>query len=409
MFIFKKYFCLVLLAISAACSAEPVSIHIQMINIADALRLAAGYAHVNIIVSAEVHGSMSLNFTHAEPIVVLNSILNSQQLIKSVRNDVWYIAPRGAMIKSLQEEAKWQTDAEAAAPLLSQTWKIRYARVNDIAALIQNNDGGLLSERGHLSADMRTNQLFIRDTSARLSIIQRLIQRADIPVKQVLVEARLVSMDEDAERLLGVDFSVRQQEKSNTKSVKTVNRVEQQGKYSVAIARLPDGSELDVKLAALERAGRAELISSPSLFTGSQQEASIEAGEEVPYQEVSESGGTAVAFKKAVLGLKVIPQILPGGKVLLELKINQDRPAARMVQGVPAISTRQIVTNVTVKNGQTIVLGGIYERNHEESREGLPFLGNIPIIGLLFSEHNKRDQKRELLIFVTPKILPQAI
>jgi type IV pilus assembly protein PilQ len=224
-----------------------------------------------------------------------------------------------------------------------------------------------------------------------------------------MIEARLVSIDQDAERMLGFDFSVRASASDANAPRAALIKPESRGRYSIAVASLPDGSWLDVKLAALEQQGRAELISSPSLFTASQQEASIEAGEEVPYQEVSEGGGTAIAFKKAVLGLKVTPQILPDGRILLALKINQDRPAARMVQGVPAISTRQIVTNVQIKHGETVVLGGIYEMDKEDQREGLPVLGNIPVIGLLFTQHNKRDRKRELLIFVTPKIMPQAI
>lgn len=405
----RSLFFLCLLLITTNSFAAPITINIPVINLADAVRLLAGYADVNVIVSPEVQGTTSIDMKNAEPLQMLNTLLKTHQLEKSMQANVWMIAPRITMIKSDQEEAEWRQGLEAAAPLVSQAWKIRYARAIELAAVIQGDSASLLSERGHLSVDARSNQIFVRDTSERVAVVSRLIQRLDIPIQQVLVEARLVSMDQDAERLLGIDFTVRQQE-SQTNLPPVINaHPDLQGKYSIAIARLPDGSMLDVKLAALEQDGRAELISSPSLFTGSQQEASIEAGEEVPYQEVSESGGTAVAFKKAVLGLKVTPQVLPGGRVLLALKINQDRPAARMIQGVPAISTRQIVTNVQVKNGQTIVLGGIYETNHEQNQHGLPFLGNIPIIGLLFTQQSKRDQKRELLIFVTPKIMPQAI
>ena len=398
-----RIFIFLLFATISNAFAAPISIDIQSINLADAVRLLAGYAHVNVIISPDVHGTTALRMSNAEPTNMLNSLLKTQGLAKSVHGNVWYIAPRATLIKSEQEESEWRSNAEAAAQLSSQTWKIHYARAIDIAEIVRGDAASLLSERGHLSVDARTNQMFVRDTSERLAVLNRLIHRLDIPVQQVLVEARLVSMDQDAERQLGIDFTVRQPD--GGKDIRSDSR----GKYSIAVARLPDGSMLDVRIAALEQQGRAELISSPSLFTGSQQEASIEAGEEVPYQEVSESGGTAVAFKKAVLGLKVTPQILPGGKVLLALKINQDRPAARMVLGVPTISTRQIVTNVQLKNGQTIVLGGIYEINHEQTQEGVPILGNIPIIGLLFTQRSQRNNKRELLIFVTPKIMPQVI
>lgn len=404
----KQILFFILMIFATSVIAAPVTINIQMIPLADAVRMLAAYAKINIIVSPDVQGTVSLHVNHAEPVHVLESLFMTHGLAKSAKGNVWYIAPRTDMIKSQQEESQWRNDEESGAVLQSQSWKIHYARAVEIAEILQGNNTGILSDRGHLSVDMRTNQILARDTREHLVVMNRWIRRLDIPVKQVLVEARLVSMDQDAERQLGIDFSVRQPDAAATAPVLFAHN-EQKGKYSIAIARLPDGSELDVKLVALEQQGRAELISSPSLFTGSQQEASIEAGEEVPYQEVSESGGTAVAFKKAVLGLKVTPQILPNGSVRLALKINQDRPAARMVQGVPSISTRQIVTNVTVRNGQTIVLGGIYEINHEQSQEGFPILGNIPIIGLLFSQHSKRDQKRELLIFVTPKIMPQAI
>src|SRR5262249_7616242 len=156
---------------------------------------------------------------------------------------------------------------------------------------------------------------------------------------------------------------------------------------------------------ALQNAGHAELISSPSLFTANQQLASIEAGEEVPYQEVSESGGTAIVFKKAVLGLKVTPQVLPGKNILLHLQINQDKPNNKMIHGMPRINTRKMITNFKVKSGQTIVLGGIYETNREDGQSGLPFLSSIPGFGWLFGQENIRRSKRELLIFVTPEIV----
>jgi type IV pilus assembly protein PilQ len=402
----KKIFLIYLFCISTAFAA-PISLDIQSIHLASAVRLLAGYANLNVIVSPEVHGEVSLRVSNEESQNVFDSLLLSNGLAKTRQGGIWYIAPRLEMIKVQQEEAMWRLGAESSSALSSRSWKIRYARAADVAVAVQENDASLLSERGHLSVDARTNLIFVRDTPARLAVINQLISRMDIAVQQVLIEARLVSIDQDAMQQLGFEFSVRQLAATDPHPV--AGNLPAPGKYSIAVASLPDGSWLDVKLAALEQQGRAELISSPSLFTGSQQEASIEAGEEVPYQEVSESGGTAVAFKKAVLGLKVTPQILPGSHVLLALKINQDRPAARMVQGVPAISTRQIVTNVQVKSGQTVVLGGIYEVNHEQSQEGLPFLGNIPIIGLLFTQQSQRYHKRELLIFVTPKIMQQAI
>lgn len=362
------------------------------------------------MVSPEVQGMAALHFQNADPARALDAFLQTYNLSRSLQGSVWLIAPRSSFIKMQEEEAARRVSAENAATLLSQFFNIRYARAADIASIIQNENSNLLSDRGSVTVDARTNMLIVRDISERVTVLRRLIKQLDKPVRQILIEARLVSIDQDAEKLLGLDFSVNSHSSQREgKSSWTSSPPDTRGRYSIAVASLPDGSQLDVKLAALEQQGRAELISTPSLFTGSQQEASIESGEEVPYQEVSESGGTAITFKRAVLGLRVTPQLLPGNNVLMSLKINQDRPAARMVQGVPAISTRQIVTSVLAKSGQTVVLGGIYEIDHEHRQESIPILGNIPLIGLLFTQHNNKDRKRELLIFVTPKIMPQVI
>jgi len=212
-----------------------------------------------------------------------------------------------------------------------------------------------------------------------------------VPVKQILIETRLATVDSDFERELGLHFSIQD----------PLTAQQSAGHYSLAVARLADGALLDIKLSAMENAGRAELISNPSLFTANQQPASIEAGEEIPYQETSRNGATTTVFKKAVLSLKVTPQIMPDETVLLQLQVNQDKPSNKMVQGVPTISTRQIMTNVLIKNGQTVVLGGIYEMSSEQGEEKLP----IPLLDLLFREKNVKKRKRELLVFVTPRIM----
>ena len=173
----------------------------------------------------------------------------------------------------------------------------------------------------------------------------------------------------------------------------------------VSLIKLANGKSLAVELAALEKSGHGELISSPSLLTLNQQTASIESGEEIPYQETSGSGATSVTFKKAVLSLKVTPQVMPGNQVMLQLQVNQDKPNKRMVLGVPSISTRQMNTNILVKNGETVVLGGIYESNHEREEQEIPFLGKIPLVGWLFQQQNILNNKRELLIFVTPRVI----
>ncbi|MBV8802089.1 MAG: hypothetical protein JO131_03825 [Gammaproteobacteria bacterium] len=240
--------------------------------------------------------------------------------------------------------------------------------------------------------------LYVQDIEDHIQSIDTLIKNLDIPVQQILIEAHLASIDSDYERELGLSFSSKQQNGDSSKP-------NESSQYHLAIIPLAKDSFLDVQLAALENEGHGELISSPSLFTANQQTASIESGEEIPYQEISKSGATAVAFKKAVLSLKVTPQIMPGNKILLQLQVNQDKPSNRMILGVPAISTRQISTHILVKSGQTIVLGGVYESNKEKGQQRIPFLGKIPFIGWIFNLQNMAENKRELLIFVTPKII----
>lgn len=403
-----RYLIFILLLWTATVGAATLTLNIPSLPLSEALKLLAGRAHLNVLVSPEVQGNASLQLQQAEPEQALESLLLSHDLAKQVTNGIWYIAPRAILLKGLSEQAAWQQSNETNALLHTKVWKIRYAKAPTLANMLLGDNAAIVSERGQLQADARTNIIFARDTSEHLQVMNQLIHQLDVPVKQVLIEARLVSVDQDAEKLLGVEFSSTSTIDDPAEEASTPKH-DATGRYSIAVAHLPDGSRLDVKLAALQQEGRADLISSPSLFTGNDQEASIEAGEEVPYQEVSESGGTAVTFKKAVLGLQVTPQILPANQVLLSLKINQDRPAARTVQGMPAISTRQITTNVEIRSGETIVLGGIYEINHESNQQSVPFLGKIPLLGLLFTQEDHRDQKRELLIFVTPKIIAQAI
>jgi len=377
-----------------------VTLDLQNASLPDALRLFAKFLHKNIIVSPMVNGLINLHLQHEQAEAALNALLMTHNLALWKVNDMWYVAPRNEIIKKQQEEIKWQEVTVQAEPLQTQVWQIHYGKADDIVKTLQGQQVSLLSKRGHVSVDVRTNRICIQDVPSSLVVAHHLIQQLDIPIQQVLIEAHLVSVDNDFERELGINFAIVPAPVKNTFET---------GRYSMTYAKLTGGSWLDVQLAALEKMGHAKLISNPRLFTANQQTASIEAGEEIPYQEVSESGGTAVVFKKAVLRLKVTPQILPGNRVLLQMQINQDRPNNKMIQGMPTISTREILTNVLVKNGQTIVLGGIYETVQENGMQGLPFLGRLPWIGLLFSERRIVENKRQLLIFVTPKVMMQDL
>lgn len=375
-----------------------ISLDLQNNNLSDTVRLLAKFSEVNVIVSQAVEGNVTLHLQHAKPADVFEMLLDSYGLEKLQRGNVWYIASRDELIKRKQQQVKWQNLSYQAANLTTETWQIRYGKADDIARMLQDGKNTFLSVRGQVRVDARSNIICVQDVPERMLAIKKLIAKLDKPIQQVQIEARLASVESDYERELGVDFSVQAHGATVTP-----------GRYSIAVAHLPDGSQLDVKLAALENDGHADLISRPSLYTANQQAAVIEAGEEVPYQEVSESGGTAVAFKKAVLALKVTPQVLPGGYVLLQLRINQDRPSNRLILGMPTITTRQILTNVLVKSGQTAVLGGIYENQDEKAMRRIPLLGDVPVIGELFTVRAVRQAKRELLIFVTPKIMTRPL
>lgn len=376
---------------------KTVSMELQNINLPDALRLLAKFLHLNVIISPAVRGVADLNFTNAMPSQAFQLLLSTHGLAIWKLGNISLVGPQNELIKLKQEEMKWKDLEEESSPLIMRVCQIKYARAEEIAQILQNEHVSFLSKRGRIRIDARTNKICIQDSKEYVDQARKVIHDVDIPVQQVLLEARLVSIDSDFERELGIQFAV--SNKSHT-PLQT-----EMGRYSLAVSKLADSTLLDVKLSALENAGHAELISSPSLFTANQQTASIEAGEEVPYQEVSESGGTAVVFKKAVLGLKVTPQILPKNRVLLQLQINQDRPSSKMIQGMPTISTRQMTANVLAQSDQTIVLGGIYEANTENAQSGFPFINHVPIISLLFQQHNVRRNKRELLIFVTPRIV----
>lgn len=395
-----KYLILYFFLCSTAYAEPPITLTYQQLYLPEAIQLLAKFLHKNVVVSPTVTGMATLQLKNADPLQAFNALLLTHGLAKWNIGDVWFVASQADLIKRKQEESKWRKMYDESAELITVVSQIRYAKASDIADLLKKDQTGLLSKRAQVRVDLRTNTLFVQDIGEHLSLVRTLIHKVDVPVQQIMIEAKLVSMDHDFEQELGVQFGVKEPNQGRSKKLALLP-----GKYSVAVATLADGSLLDVKLAALENAGRAELISSPRLYTANQQSAYIESGEEVPYQEVSESGGTAVVFKKAVLGLRVTPQVLPGGKVLLQLQINQDRPSNKMVQGVPTINTRQMMVNVLGKSGQTIVLGGIYENNYEEGQQRIPFLNRLPLLGWLFTQQTTRETKRELLIFVTPTIM----
>lgn len=317
----------------------------------------------------------------------------------------------------------------------SELIQINYAKATDLAILIKDKQNSLLSEKGKVSVDTRTNTIWIQDSGTKIDEVRDLIKQLDVPVKQVLIEARIVEVTKDFAQDLGIRWGVSKPPHLSG-TLAGANQLEQgvapanvvpftdrlnldlvaapvtgavPASVGIALAQLGDNILLDLELSALESEGLAELISSPRLITANQQPAVIDSGQEIPYQEATSSGATAVAFKKAVLSLKVTPQITPDSKILMELKINQDTASPQLFNGVPAILTKEIQTNVLVSNGQTIVLGGIYQQDKSKTITRVPFFGQLPVVGNLFKNTQIALKNDELLIFITPKIITNSL
>lgn len=374
---------------------QKLNVDFNNISIAEALRQLAKVLKINMVVNSSLRGKTSLHWHEVQPIEALHSFIRAEHLKSWQENNIWYVTTEEDWMRHQNEEMKMQKMLNETAPTVMRLWQIHYARAEDIAKVITDSHHSLLSKRGMIRVDQRTNMVCIQDLESHISELHHLIERLDVPVQQVLIEAHLASIDSDYEKDLGIQFVLGS---AKEKGIHT-------GPYSLAVATLADGSLLNVRLAALENRGHAELISNPILFTENLQTASIESGEEIPYQESNENGGTSVAFKKAVLSLKVTPQIMSDHHILLDLQVNQDKPSRRMVLGVPAIDTRQVSTHIMIKDGQTIILGGIYETNKENALQRNPFLDKIPLVGSFLSQQNGVERKRELLIFVTLKII----
>jgi type IV pilus assembly protein PilQ len=411
-----------------------ISLNFQNIQIRAVLQLLAEFTGINMVVSEQVKGEITLRLNNTPWDQALDIILKTNSLDKRQTGNVMMIAPASELLKREKDELKSQLEVTSLAPLRSDLLQINYAKAADIATLLKDKDTSLLSKRGALSVDARTNSIWIQDTGAQIEEIRELIKQLDVPVKQVLIEARIVNVTKDFAQDLGIRFGVsKPSHLSGTLSganqlaqgvapadvtpiadrlnvdLSAVPVAASPASIGIALAKLGNGILLDLELSALESEGRGEVIASPRLITTNQQAAVIESGEEIPYQESTSSGATAVAFKKAVLSLKVTPQITPDNKIMMDLQINQDTPSAQIFNGVPAILTKEIQTNVLVDNGQTIVLGGIYKQDQKNSVNRVPFLGELPVVGALFRNQNITTKNEELLIFITPRIITNTL
>jgi type IV pilus assembly protein PilQ len=444
---------------------ERLTLNFQDIETRAVLQLLADTSGQNMVISDSVSGNVTLRLQSVPWDQALDVVMRTKGLDNRQEGNVIFIAPAAEIATREKELLSARKEAQELAPLRTEYLQVNYAKAADLAALIKSGAGSLISERGSVAIDERTNTLLLQDTSERLADIRRLVSTLDIPVKQVMIEARIVIVSDDYSRDLGVRFGANaafnqggsdglgflgnavgdDDEDSigispfpNVGGIGTPTVGEDNDAGQVRGVRLPGNAAdrylvnlpaanpagrlaltlldsdylVDLELSAAQAEGRGEIISSPRLITANQREATIEQGVEIPYQESSSSGATTTQFKKAVLSLKVTPQITPDNRVILDLTVSKDSVGQLVASAtggfVPSIDTREIVTQVLVNDGQTVVLGGILETERRDAENKVPYLGDIPVVGRLFKQTTTTDNKDELLIFVTPRILREG-
>lgn len=423
-------------------TGERLSLNFQDIEVRAVLQLIADFTGLNLVTSDSVTGSVTLRLRNVPWDEALDIILKTKGLGKRQVGHVLMVGPSEEIAAREKLELQASQQVEDLSPLRSEYMQVNYAKAAALAALLKTDKNSMLSSRGTVSVDERTNTLLVQDAANKIEEIRSLIRRLDVPVRQVLIESRVVYATDNFEDALGVTFSSAAKFRPGNEPVvgfagdklgadniangaapasqSLVDRLNVNlpaalpsgsagfAQFGLAIAKLPGGTILDLELMALENEGLGKIVASPRLVTSNQQQAYIESGEEIPYQQASSSGATAIAFKKAVLRLEVTPQITPDDHIVLELKVNQDSRGV-VTAGVPSINTREIHTKVLVANGETVVLGGIYQQEKTQNKTQVPFLGKVPVVGWLFRSETNSDKRNELLIFVTPKIIQDGM
>lgn len=416
-----------------------ISINFQDIPVRNVLQLIADYNDFNLVVSDSVAGNLTLRLDGVPWQQVLDIILQVKGLDKRVDGNVILVAPKAELDLREQQALEKSRLEEELGELKSEIIKINFAKATDIADMIGGEGAvSMLSDRGSITIDERTNSLLIRELEENIAVIRGIIDSLDIPVKQVRIEARIVTVTEGNLDELGGRWGV----SSTNGSFKVGGSIEgnhpsqitpyddnggnsaiddflnvnlgatspNASSIAFQVAKLGSDTLLDLELSALQQESKAEIISSPRLITTNKKPAYIEQGTEIPYLESSSSGATSVAFKKAVLSLKVTPQITPDNRLVLDLSVTQDRPGQVVKTGTGeavAIDTQRIGTQVLVNNGETVVLGGIFQHSVSSTVDKVPLLGDLPVLGALFRRSYENVGKSELLIFVTPKVVIQ--
>ena len=398
-------------------SGPPLTLDFQDIEVRRVLQLLADLRDINLVVSENVTGNLSLRLKDISWEDALATILKVKNLGQLRYNNVMIIAPAGELAAQEKSALASERGVETLAPLQTQLFRIRYGDAKRMLALINLGKNSMLSKRGHGVVDERTNALIVVDIAPRLVAIAQVIEKLDIPLQQVVIEARIVTANQTLSEQLGVSWGVQHQVLSssgdasmpNTQSSRSVAAglslpVAQAGSTTFSLGLSRPNHAIDIELSALAAQGDAEVLARPRIVTTDKSPALIESGVEIPFQEASSSGATSTAFKDAVLSLRVVPQITPDQRIIMQLNVKQDT-VGQIFDGIPSINTNAIETQVLVDNGQTLVLGGIFQEDKNNAETKTPLLAAIPLIGRLFRRTVRREDKQELLIFITPTIL----
>ena len=426
-------------------AGERLSLNFQDIEVRSVLQLLADFTGKNMVVSDTVSGRITLRLKNVPWDQALDIILKTKGLSMRENDNVILVAPTEEIAAREKLELESTKQVEDLTPLRSDLIRMNFAKAGDIAALLKASENKLLSSRGNVTVDERTNTLLVQDIPAKLEEVRELIQRLDIPMRQVMIESRVVIANNDFTRDLGVRFGAMSRTRNPTdgdsfykiggglpdsgfNTGEEENTGDTAGLLDGLIVNLPKvtgagrGGSLGaligvvgsymvgLELTAMQQEGKGELISMPKVITADQSKAVIKQGIEVPYQSATSSGATSVSFKEAVLKLEVTPQITPDDRIIMDLTITKDRPDfTRSVLGTPPLEKREIQTNVLVNNGDTVVLGGILEDEKSQNQEKIPVLGDMPFVGVLFKQELNKNLSNELLFFITPRILKESL
>lgn len=419
---------------------EKLSLNFQDIQIRSVLQLIADFTDLNLVASDTVNGRITLRLKNVPWDQALDIIMKTRGLDKREVGNVLMVAPAEELAAREKLELESRQQISELAPLRTEFIEVRYASAGEIFALFESSGEGegVLSGRGSVIVDERTNSIILTETTVKINEFRAVLEKLDVPVRQVLIEARIVTAASNFSEALGVRWGGLGYKINGDNvgtaggSLTTVQEVRggigdpdgitftspdhlvvdlgvgSADATSFAIGLVNDKYLLDLEISALESQGSAEVIARPKVITADKQEATISSGVEIPYQEASSSGATSVSFKSATLQLAVKPQITPDDRIIMELEVKQDTVGA-VFNGVPSINTNNVKTQVLVNNGETIVLGGIFTVNTSESVTKTPFLGDLPYVGGLFRRNTRSDQKQELLIFITPRLIRDSL